>query len=234
MICDHVFQNDPEFRRYLAHLPDDLLQCATVVEYPANTTLFHKFDPMDHIFILIHGEVQVVREYSNGNYYSFAKLERFDFLGDLAILSGHMVSAVTSITISNTKLVCIPTSDFLKAIEKDITLLMLCVRNLAGKMFQTSINSGRYIYINGLDKLKRYLVAYYERYSTTKNVAMKIDKTYQQMATEIGISVKTVSRSIRTLKENGLISIRKGKIVLSSEQYALLGAELRTLTMESF
>lgn len=46
-----------------------------------------------------------------------------------------------------------------------------------------------------------------------------IDKTRQVLQEEIGINVKTLNRTIRQLKEEGVLGLCKGKITFDREQW---------------
>ena len=48
-----------------------------------------------------------------------------------------------------------------------------------------------------------------------------IRKTRQELYEECGITVKTLNRTIKKLKEDGIISTQKGKIAMSLEQFRL-------------
>ena len=46
-------------------------------------------------------------------------------------------------------------------------------------------------------------------------------KTREGIREELGMTVKTINRTIAKLKEDGLIDTRKGKVVMSLAQYRL-------------
>lgn len=48
---------------------------------------------------------------------------------------------------------------------------------------------------------------------------MILCKTKEGIREELGMTVKTINRTIAKLKEDGLIGIRKGKVTMSLEQY---------------
>ena len=48
-----------------------------------------------------------------------------------------------------------------------------------------------------------------------------IQKTRQELFEECGITVKTINRTIGKLKDDGVISLKKGKIAMTLEQYHL-------------
>ncbi|MCH4285850.1 helix-turn-helix domain-containing protein [Amedibacillus hominis] len=54
--------------------------------------------------------------------------------------------------------------------------------------------------------------------SHTKEPFITVKKTRNDLYEEIGISVKTLNRTISKLKDEGLINIYKGKITMSQHQ----------------
>ena len=76
--------------------------------------------------------------------------------------------------------------------------------------------------------MQKFLVKYYKNKAGVQNV-LQINKTRQQMSDEIGVSIKTVNRSIKKLKEENLISLTKGKIYINQSQYLKLFSMLKEL-----
>ena len=55
-----------------------------------------------------------------------------------------------------------------------------------------------------------------------------VKKTRQELFEEIGITVKTINRTVKKLvEEDGLIGLYKGKITISSDQYQRILEEIK-------
>ena len=48
-----------------------------------------------------------------------------------------------------------------------------------------------------------------------------VQKTRQALYEECGVTVKTLNRTIKRLEEDGLVTVRHGKMTMSLEQYRL-------------
>lgn len=77
--------------------------------------------------------------------------------------------------------------------------------------------------------LLEYLIQYAEKHQIFTKAFVSIPFTRQELSEELGICVKTLNRTIKKLKENNLINIVKGKIVLTSSQYEICKKELKML-----
>ena len=97
-------------------------------------------------------------------------------------------------------------------------LLAQCVYMVAGDLYQRSGNDGILYYYRGIDRVRYYLVQYCGLHGRGDGEVW-VDADYQTIASNIGVSVRTVVRSIRTLKEQGEITSVRKKISISPDQY---------------
>ena len=68
------------------------------------------------------------------------------------------------------------------------------------------------------------LINRYEKYAQSGTMKLKNDR--QELSDFTGLSEKTITRSVKKLKEDGLISREGNDIVISKEQYARLKENL--------
>lgn len=99
---------------------------------------------------------------------------------------------------------------------------MLVAVSLAQKMYDESNQMGNNIYQLGINKVIIYLIKYYQKTLKDTDNLIIVNRSRQIIASEIGISIKTVNRSVSSLKKMGLIDIENGKIKISEDQYMLL------------
>ena len=105
--------------------------------------------------------------------------------------------------------------DFEDWIANDIHFLRLVSRKVAYKLYRSSYNRGSKLFYPPQYLLLDFLVKYLAEEHKSSGV---IPKTRQQLYEEIGISVKTLNRTIQKLKEEHLVSTVKGKLSLNEEQ----------------
>ena len=84
-------------------------------------------------------------------------------------------------------------------------------------------SKGLFYYAKAIDRVRFYLVTYYEQKShllaTTKENELVVAASYQEIAKQLGISVRTVGRVIQKLRLADEVSTDKKKIFLSPHQY---------------
>ena len=124
-------------------------------------------------------------------------------------------------TITESIIMYIPRKDFEEWIKKDIHFLTLVSQKVALKLYRSSSNRGAKLFYPPHFLLLDYLLQFAQKEKIQKDQTIIIKKTREELYEEIGVSVKTINRTIPKLKEDGVISIVKGKISMSYEQYKL-------------
>lgn len=66
-------------------------------------------------------------------------------------------------------------------------------------------------------------------FSPTEKKSIIIPRTHEWLEEELGMNIKTLERTIRTLREKEYFEIKKGKISINFEQYIKLKDYLDTV-----
>ena len=77
--------------------------------------------------------------------------------------------------------------------------------------------------------LLEYMVQYADKHLVGNKSMVTVPFTRNQLEEELGINIKTLNRTIKKLKDTGLIVIVKGKLTLNRDQYEKAMAELAVL-----
>jgi CRP/FNR family cyclic AMP-dependent transcriptional regulator len=108
---------------------------------------------------------------------------------------------------------------FLQWMQIDNDFALAVARQLAAKMYPTSNEAGRIKFLPSLHRLHSYLL---KRLGDIETDLFILHASRQQIADDIGTSVKTVNRGVIKLKEAGFISLLHGKITLDKKQQQML------------
>jgi CRP/FNR family cyclic AMP-dependent transcriptional regulator len=219
MQLDEAVKFDPRIERILIKMPLCTRLKCTIKKFPARIGIVRKSYDCKYVYILLKGEVKVINEFDNGTTYTIASMVPINFIGELEALSSQPVYAVTVQTVTDCVTLRIPISDFIKWLECDAIMLMMIAKVLAKKMYPTSYENGSLIHRSSLSKLQSYLAEYYQKNAAHRDQPLPVKKNRQYIADEIGISIKSVNRSLEKMKDQGLVSIEKGKIHISKGQY---------------
>ena len=203
----------------LEHMPEEIRQHATKRTFQPGEIVVRKGDKADHIYLITAGKLRVSNEFESGQRYTFASLAVPDIIGDLEVLAGQECFAATNEAVTECQVLSMTAETFLHWMRTDNDFAVAVARLLAAKMYPTSNEAGRVKFLPSLDRLHGYLL---KRLGDIETDLFILHTSRQQIADDIGTSVKTVNRGVVKLKEAGLISLLHGKITMNKEQQQLL------------
>lgn len=221
MTFDEVLEKVPELKGYLINMPKELKSKFIVKVHPPGTIIHDQHTELNIFGIVASGEHRVINLFENGNIFMIEKNEPIDFIGEVTILAGMPKTSVTIETITESIIMYISRKDFEEWIKKDIHFLTLVSQKVALKLYRSSSNRGAKLFYPPHFVLLDYLIHFLRKEKIQKGETIILKKTREELHEELGISVKTINRTIPKLKEDGVISITKGKISMTYEQYRL-------------
>ena len=218
MTLEEVYHIVPQLKDYLTYMPEEYKKRLIIKVHPSGYIIHQKDSPLDYFGIVASGEHRVINEFENGNIFMIEKNEPIDFIGEVTILAGMPKTSVTIETITESIILYLSRQDFEDWIAKDIHFLRLVAAKVALKLYRSSYNRGAKLFYPPQFLLLDYLINYVE--SAFLKIRRQCISSLKKhaMYEEIGISVKTLNRTIARLKEEGLFAIQKGKITMSPKQ----------------
>ena len=221
MTLEELINEVPGLATYFEHIPEDIKNNYIIRVYPPGTIIHQKDFKLEKFGIIAKGEHRVINEFQNGNVFMIEKNEPIDFVGEVTILAGMEKTSVTIVALTETTVIYFSRKDFEHWIEEDIHFLRLVSHKIAYKLYRSSYNRGARLFYPPNFILLDYVLKQAAQLGIGKKKEITIPKTRQEMYEECGITVKTLNRTISKLKEDGLISIKKGKISMNLAQYEL-------------
>lgn len=177
-----------------------------------------KGEKADAAYYIITGKLYVQSDFLDGSIYQFSCLGKGSVVSDVDVLSGAYINAATLIAAEDVMALKFPLNLFVKEMKTNIDFLWYVTTGMARKMYVSSYERGMNLFKEGVDKVLLYLIRCYEL-DEEERATVHIAKTRDMIASEIGISVKTLNRSIDKLKKQDLIATEKGKIVITEKQF---------------
>ena len=98
-------------------------------------------------------------------------------------------------------------------------LLLLFSQVLAKKNYNLSVSRGHAAFRPNLEKTVIYLLQYCETAPHEPGSRYVVQKTRSEISSEAFFSPKTLERCLYRLREAGMLSIARGKICISEEQW---------------
>ncbi len=189
-----------------------------VMEVGEDETLIQAGEKCSNIYIILSGKVTGIEWPMNERPYFFKDYGPGDFFGEIeyfADLSNYRISVVTA---TRCRVVVIPVVFYMEWLKNDVAALYLRTKANMRRLISQTADARKYLFIEGRERLMMHLIRKYEQKQPLKKV-VELKQSRDQLSEEIGFSVKTLNRNIKKLKEDGLIQIIKGKIVISEDGY---------------
>ncbi|MGL4737928.1 MAG: Crp/Fnr family transcriptional regulator [Cellulosilyticaceae bacterium] len=219
MTLEQLTKQVPGLSDYLEHMPESVRAHAVVRHLPPGMVVHQKDFELKYFAIVCTGEHRVINEFENGNIFMIEKNEPIDFIGEVTILAGQTATSVTIETLTPCTIIQMPREDFEHWITVDNQFLRLVSQKVALKLYRSSYNRGAKLFYPSIFFLMEYIVQYGKTQGIQKDGQFVIQKTREAMTEEIGMTIKTLNRSVKKLKDDGLVGIERGKMTVSYEQY---------------
>lgn len=230
MNLNELLYKVPEMQTYIKNMPEEIKKKCIIKVIPSGQIIHQKNYELDYFAFICSGMHRVINEFENGNVYMIEKNEPIDFVGEVTILAGKEKTSVTLETVTECTLLQIPRKAFESWLEKDINLLSLIAKKVAFKLYRSSSENGTKLFYPPSFILLDYIIRYSEKHQINTKSFLSIPFTRQQLSEELGLSIKTLNRTIKKLKEDGIIQILKGKIYVDKSLYTLAKNELKSLS----
>lgn len=199
----------------LDHMPDIIRQQTIRRTFQPGETVVRKGEKADHVYLLMAGKLRVSNEFESGQRYTFASLEVPDLMGDLEVLAGQEHFAATNEAVTECQVLSMTAETFLRWMKTDNDFAVAVARLLAAKMYPTSNEAGRVKFQPSQERFEEYLA---KRLGDIETDLFILHTSRQQIADDIGTSVKTVNRCVTKMRDDGDLALLHGKITLNRAQ----------------
>ncbi len=210
-------------------LPKELKEKGIPVTYRPNEVIINQGDFPLHIFFIIEGIAFGTRNYNDGNNYRYFTLTpSTGSIGLLEVVAHKPRAVATVIAATDMKMLKLDSAVAYEYITNHTEMLRRCAYIVADDLYQRSGNDGFLYYKRGLERVRYYLVQYYLMHHTGEE-ALIVEPDYQTLASNIGLSVRTVVRCVQKLKQTDEISSLRRKLTITPAQHARSMAKIQPL-----
>ncbi len=212
-------QFDISYGNALELLPPSLVACCTKRNYTPNEMIVSEGDSLEYVYFIESGIVDGMKRFESGKDYQYFKLDRSNgAIGLLELFSRKNEIIATILAKTNVSILRIPADELYAFAMNDLPLLRKISYHIANDLYVDSGLNGKLFYLNGFERVCFYLTDYFQ-----KNVGAQafviVGHSYQAIANHIGISQRTVVRSVRDLREQELCAMSGKHIRISREQF---------------
>jgi CRP/FNR family cyclic AMP-dependent transcriptional regulator len=206
-----------------SQLADDelarLAQLARERKYPKNSMILFEDDPGDALYVVLSGRVKVVLVGEDGREVILSILSDGDFFGEMSLIDDEPRSAHV-IAMESSNLLVLRRQDFQLCLEEAPRIAVSLLKGLTKRLRLADSKIGGLVLLDVTGRIARVLLELADE-ADGSMIAKKL--THHMIAQMIGSSRETVSRTMRTLIEQEVISV-SGKNITVLDRKALKAA----------
>jgi CRP/FNR family transcriptional regulator, cyclic AMP receptor protein len=192
---------------------DQFLSSAHKRLHPRGSTIIFAGEASDSIFYIIKGSVSVIIEDDSGREIIVSYLNEGDFFGEIAMLGEGTrtawVKAKTECEVAE-----LGYQKFIEISQRDTSILHQLISQMADRLGKTTQKVGDLAFLDVTGRVARALLDLCnEPDAMTHPDGMQIKITRQEIGRIVGCSREMVGRVLKTLEEQGLVTV-KGKTMV--------------------
>jgi CRP-like cAMP-binding protein len=179
--------------------------------------LFRTGDRCHGLYLVLDGRVRVFRTAPDGREQTLAMEGPGRPVAELPLVDGGEYPA-TAVTAAPTRLMFLPRSEFEHAFRSDPAVATAVVRALGRRLRHLVQLVETVAFRDVAARLAMWLADFADRTGNPAGdtVTVTLDRTQDELATELGTARESVSRALKQLSAKGLIRSRKGNRLVVS------------------
>ena len=213
-----------KFYIYFQNAPLWLLDCFSVEMVPKGTTFIRAGEPVDTIYFIGQGIIKGTDYRILGISFDFMIFTDVYAYGGMEVIMDIDTYKTSLQTVTDCIVLKIPKAKFAKWIKSDLQSLAHEAKLMGEYLLEQARNTRVFLFLQGADRISMLLTILYEQQEVVDKLV--IDNDRQMLSDYTGLSVKTITRSVQKLEEEGLVTRTRTKISITKEQYQRLKENL--------
>ncbi len=225
-ICNCRIKDNALFTRLSVKELHVFKDVVTTVSYSKKKVVFTEGDECKGLYIVKHGRIKLVRSSSGGREQIIKILTPGDLLGLEVFYDGKNYEN-NAVAMEETELCFISKNDFLRTITTEPTIAAKLIISLGKELHDAYERIGSLGLMNATEKLASLLLSLAQESGVKEDggVRLHLQISRLEMAELLGITQETSIRLLKSLKEAGVIDIKRKDIFITSmDKLARIGA----------
>ncbi|MBR3705751.1 MAG: Crp/Fnr family transcriptional regulator [Firmicutes bacterium] len=202
---------------YFRTAPDSLAEYFIVENLAPNRVFVREGALVDYVYLIANGIVKATDYRVFGTEFDFTRFDKAYVMGGMEVLMRVPAFLTTLTTVTKCTIIKIPIEPYVQWVRSDVDALQLEAQLMGEYLLEQGKLARAYLFLQGADRLMYLLIRKYEKYGNNGVYHIKVNQ--QNLANETGLVVKTVSRAIKKMEEEGMISRSQKFILINHDQY---------------
>ncbi|WP_332445913.1 Crp/Fnr family transcriptional regulator [Sphaerochaeta sp.] len=224
-------EQSPWLKQYCQAMPKRFLAKMEICQIEENKRLITKGENNPYVYLMYNGSLRIINEFDNNRIFAYAAKEAPGFSGLLELLSGQEKATSTVMTICPSSFIRMHKTAFAQWMEEDVHAFRLVVKAFANQLYPAFFSMGSaHVYPKYIILLQYLAKTYAPQLKKCSHVVVK--DTREELAEELGLSLRTIYRLCSQLVEDGMGVIVKKKIHLDQHHMHQITTYLENYSYE--
>lgn len=217
--------------KYLSNAPYWILDSMQLVYKKKGTMFIEENTPVDYVYILLKGTVRAVDFRIKGVAYDYMWFEPCKTFGAMEIFYKIPLYMTTIMTVTDCTMLVLSKKNYERWIWDDKNALQMEIKSTGNMLLEQNLTGRIFLFLQGMDRIIYFFVRNFDN-QKQDNMAV-FDISRQEIAERSGFSVKTVNRAVKKMEDEGFITKKGHKILISEGQYLKMKRYLEPIIDEN-
>ena len=206
--------------RYLCNAPRWFWESVQILRRDKNSIFVQEGLDVDFVYILVEGVVKAIDYRIFGIAYDYMWFYPVKVFGSMEILLKINKYRTTLMTVTPCTLLAVSKSKFESWMMNDLQALHMEIESMGNYLLEQARKERAFLFLMGIDRVIYLFTQIYEQ--TLRDDQCVITLTRMELSERSGLSVKTITRCVKKMEQEGYIRRSGNKILISSQQYQIM------------
>lgn len=196
---------------------EDLSRRLIPVHLEKGDRLFYRHDQTSGLYIVAQGSIQIIIDSDANKEIIVYTINQGDIVGEMSIFNNKLRSA-TAVALEECRLFKISNEKFIELMHIYPTIAVNLCKTLVDRLLAANEMIERLGAMDGMERVTSFLNALVVREGVKDGDMYRLDNrpTYRQISNRLGVSEKTIYRTMRALAKTGDIMIKGRKLFVKT------------------
>jgi len=189
---------------------EDIERRLTPVRLEKSDRLFYRHDKSSGLYLLTKGSLQIIIDNDANREIIVYTIRQGDIVGEMSLFNSNQLRSATAVALEKSLLFRISNEKFIDIMNVYPTIGVNLSRTLVERLLAVNEMIERLGAMDGNERVTHFLQALVAREGVRDGAWNRLDNrpTYRQISHRLGVSEKTVYRTMRALASSGDIEIK--------------------------
>lgn len=219
-----------QFQAYFKNAPAWVINSFTVEKMKKGKTFIREGTTVNMIYFIIDGLIKATDYRIYGIKFDFILFTELYAYGGMEVVMGLDKYRTSIQTVTDCTVLKIPKNQYARWIKSDLEALRHEAKLMGEYLLEQSRSVRAFLFLQGADRLALLLTNRYKKFAIDGVLKLKNDR--QELSDYTGISVKTITRAVKKLEEDGMVKKQGKYLLINEEQYEKMRDNLSKILEE--